>query len=726
MTERIESSARLVKAEIFRQQLYNIAEEMGTVMIRTSGDPVISEAVDFSTFIADKNGEIISFSGYMTMHAGPARQAVRYILQTLSEEEIQPGDAFICNDPHTTGACHPPDVGIVKPIFYQNQLVAWCWAEGHLLDVGGMSPGGFAIGAHDAYSEALRFPGVKIVSQGKLLKNIVQLIQANFRLPNRNLNDIRCFIAACNVSENRIIDLIDKYGLDEFSEYVEFNKVLTENAFRKRISQLPKKTYEGTEWVEHNGHVNQFFPIHCKLTIHAEHLTFDFTGTAPQTDGFVNVSEGAAIGCAVTPVMLVLTPDIPFNEGIFRAIEFILPEGTLVNCKMPAPVSSGHMETGMRMTKLLTELLSQAMMESEEEMVRSHAMACFHDAWIAGTFAGSDSEGNPTVFLDMNGGGAGGGAQTNQDGLDAAASFTQLSNGLPDIEINELAFPVLYLWRKLNINSGGPGKYRGGQGIEFAWIPWDIPGGQEHVNSACWQVPARGTMGGYPGGTSGYWVVKHSNVHRLMEKGKVPMFSELEGEKALLPAKHSGFPILRDDVFVQFEGGGGGLGDPLKRNPKTVLQDHQDGYITQEMAKNAYGVIIDGKGQLVEEDTQLFRAAMKKERLGMSRPPKAECKGDTKELIYVKSSGESLHIKKDENELRYVCCADCGHPLAEEMLDWKDGVRMKQTEASEALGKFGMWVKRRDSAPFVYVDEYICPGCASMIHVGTSIGENNK
>jgi N-methylhydantoinase B len=715
------TSVNLIKAEIIRQQLYNIAQEMGIVMIRTSGDPVISEAVDFSTFIADKDGEIISFSGYMTMHAGPARQAVRHILATYSKDEIKPGDAFICNDPHTTGACHPPDVGIVKPIFYQENLIAWCWAEGHLLDVGGMSPGGFAVAAHDAYQEALRFPGIKIVSEGKIVQDVFHLLQANFRMPQHDMNNIRCFIAACNICEKRTIDMIDKYGLDEFHKYVELNKELTEKAYRERIAKLPDKTYEATEWIEHNGHENGLWPVHCKMTIQGDNLTLDFTGTAPQTDGFVNISVGTALGCIVTPIMLVLTPDIPFNEGIFRATNIILPEGSVVNCKMPAPVSSGHMEAGMRVTKVVTELLSRAMMESEEEWVRSHAMASFHDSWVVGVFAGNDLEGKPVVFLDMNGGGAGGGAQTVSDGLDAAASFTQLSNGLPDTEINELTTPILYLWRKLNVNSGGPGKYRGGQGIEFGWIPWGTEGGSELISSACSQVPARGVMGGYPGGTSGHWIIKNSNIENLMKAGKLPSFEQLEGEKELQPFKHV-LPIAPGDVFVQFEGGGGGLGDPLKRDPQVVLKDLHDGYITQEMAEKAYGVFIDQESKLDEERTQTRRELIRRERLDQAIPPKKKLVLK-KKLKFVKSAGDALHVNEDSNGLMYACCSNCETVLSSSEEAWEQGAARIVTKASDVLGNFGIFLKGRDSAPYINLQELICPECGNMLGVTTSVNE---
>lgn len=718
-TEQV-SSVDLIQAEIIRQRLYNIAQEMGIVMIRTTGDPVISEAVDFSTFIADKDGEIIAFSGYITIHAGPARQSVRHILQTYAPEDIKPGDAFICNDPHTTGACHPPDVGIVKPIFYQGELVAWCWAEAHLLDVGGSTPGGFAINAVDAYSEALRFPGIKIVNEGKVNQDIFNLIEANFRMPQHDINNLRCFIAACNSCEKRLIDMIDKYGLEDYKKYVELNKDLTEKAFRNRIKSLPKKTYEATEWIEHNGHGYNLIPVHCKMTVHEDSITLDFSGSAPQTDGFVNISEGTAIGALVTPVMLQLAPDIPFNEGIFRATEIILPKGTVVNCKMPAPISSGHMEAGLRVVKVVLEVFSKAMMESDDEWVQSHAMAAFHENWVVGVFSGVTSEGNPAVFLDTNGGGAGAGAQTVCDGLDAAASFTGLSNGLPDIEINELTAPLLYLWRKINVNSGGPGKYRGGQGIEFAWVPWETEGGNELISSTCSQAPARGVMGGYPGGTSGHWLFKNSNALSLMQQGKVPDLEIIDGEKELLPAKHQ-FPITSQDVFVQFEGGGGGLGDPLKRDPKIVLKDFNDGYITSEMAENSYGVVRTMNGEIDEVATSLKREQIRQERLSVSSKPNNRLAKEAKDLKLIQSMGDALTIQSDSSGQHYTCCSNCSTTLSKIEEPWEQSSAHIKTEVSRKFDDFGMWVKSRDTAPYVYIDEYICPECGSLLEVSTSI-----
>jgi N-methylhydantoinase B len=711
----------LVTAEIIRQQLYNIAQEMGTVMIRTSGDPIITEAVDFSTFIADADGGIIAFSGYMTWHAGPARQSVRHILKSVPREEIHPGDAFICNDPYTTGACHPPDVGIVRPIFSGGELVAWCWSEGHILDVGGMSPGGFAPAAMDCYGEALRFPGIKFMSEGKVIEDVHRLIDANFRLASRNYNDIRCFLAATSVGERRVLDLIERYGLENFRQYVEANNRLSEETVRSRISKLPNRTILAEENVEHDGHVNEVFTVRCALTVDGDSLSLDFNGTDPQAGGFVNIAEGAMWGVAVTPLMLMLAPDVAFNEGFFAPLSMNLPEASLVNVRMPAPSSSGHMETGMHVMKMLTRVISELMAESEDDYVRAHAMAPWHDAWVGGVFAGADDEGNQFVMLDMHGGGAGGGAQTVVDGLDAAGTLTQVSNGLPDIELNELSFPVRYLWRRLNTNSGGPGRYRGGQGISFAWTADGASAGAETVFSACWQIPPGGVDGGYPGSTSGYRLIRETNVSKL-EHGKKPVnLDTIVGEVVELEGKQTNIPMSKGDVFIQFEGGGGGLGDPLTREPQQVANDVRDRYVDRATAEKVYGVVFaDGTLDVDADATSANRAKVRAARLGDAR-----INGSTSRPVRPESSterpvGYSLAVTGEGGREIY-CCQQCGAPLAETGQSWREACAVRERPAHEAMAAQGGWARARIEDPAVVVLEHLCPGCGAALAVSTEV-----
>ncbi len=609
------TGTELADLEIFSRAMDNIANEMGTVMMRTSGSPVIAEAVDFSTFIADAEGEVIAFAGYLTLHVGPARQSVRYVLDHTPADEIRPGDAFICNDPHTTGTAHQPDVGVLRPIFTGGQLVAWCWAEAHTYDVGGIAPGGFAPMATEVYGEALRFPGTKIVDQGRIVRDVWQLIETNFRVPSMVLNDIRCLIAACNTCDERLRELIDQYGLSAFRRYNALAKDLAEGAVRKRIATIPDGVWETEEHVEHNGHVNDLYRLALTATVQGDQLTLDFRASAPQTDGFVNCSPATTLGMAITPLLMMLVPDVPINEGTIRAVNVLTEPGTICHALTPAPTSSGHMETGVRVMKAVTGVLAKMQAQSSDAFVREHVMSPWHDCWPGGVFYAPLESGDLVPFLDMHGGSAGGGAQPIADGMDASAALCQPQSSLPDIEVNEFQFPVLYLWRRINAGSGGAGRMRGGQGLDLAWTPWYTPGGQEHVFVSCWQVPPSGTQGGYPGSASGFDVVSGAGADRLLAAGSVPdSLDQLEAEVTPLEGKQFAVPVGPGDVVHLHSGGGGGLGDPLDRDLSHVEADLTDELLGRGLASEVYGVQFDPFGQIDEQASVAQREQMRQER----------------------------------------------------------------------------------------------------------------
>jgi N-methylhydantoinase B len=612
----------LVELEIFSRAMDGIANEMGTVMMRTSGSPVVAEAVDFSTFIADDSGEIIAFAGYITLHVGPARQAVRYVLEQTPRDEIRPGDAFICNDTHTTGNAHQPDVGILRPVFLGDELVAWCWAEAHTYDVGGMSPGGFAPLATEVYAEALRFPGMKIVDRGTIIRDVWRLIETNVRIPALVLNDIRSLIAACNTANDRLGLLIEQYGLETFRRYNEIAKDLAEAALRSRVASVPDGTWTAVEHVEHNGHVNDLYPVSLVATVQGDQLTLDFRDSAPQTDGFVNCPQAVTLGAALTPLLMTMVPDVPINEGTIRAIEVLTTPGTICHAQMPAPTSSGHMETGLRVMKAVESVLADMQALSNDPFVREHVMATWHDCWPGGVFYAPLETGELVPFLDMHGGSGGGGAQLIADGQDVCSALCQPSSSLPDIEVNEFQFPVLYLWRRINAGSGGAGRLRGGQGIDLAWTPWYTPGGQEFVFASCWQVPPRGMQGGYPGSTSGFDVISGAGADRLLAAGSVPTsLGDLDAESTPLDGKHYGVGIAPGDVVRMHSGGGGGLGDPLDRDAQLVAADVLDGAISPENAGPVYGVSLTLEGEVDEPATAGLRAAARGERLSWTVDP---------------------------------------------------------------------------------------------------------
>lgn len=588
-----------VTIEIFSKAVENIAHEMGVVMMRASGSPVIAEAVDFSTFIADADGDIICYAGYISIYLGTARQAVKHILATVPRDEIRPGDMFICNDPFTTGNAHQVDVGVVRPMFYGDELIAWCWAEAHVNDFGGFAPGSMAPMATETYGEALRLPGIKIVDQGKVIDDVWRIIETNIRVPHLVLNDIRCFIAACNRCDDRLQVLIDRYGPDAFKQYVAVAKDLAEGAVRERIRELPDGVYTDVEYEEHNGHTNDVYPIRCTLTVDDGTITMDFSESSPQTDGFVNCSAAITLGCAVSPALFTLFPDLPINQGTLRPLQIITKPGTICDVQMPAPVSAGHLETGLRLGRLITRMLADIQARSDNPFVRDHLMAEWQDSWNAGFFYAPDEDGNLVPFPDMNGGSGGGGAQSVADGMDIAGALAQPQNSLPDIEINEFAYPILYLWRRLSKNSGGPGRYRGGNGLDLAWTPWYTPGGQEHAMTPCWQFPPTGTFGGYPGSSSSFSLVTGAGADTVLAGGQVPgSLDDLAAPAQRLEGKQFGISIMPGDVFRLESGGGGGYGDPIERPADDVVDDLRAGKIDRHAAAASYGVLVTATGEL--------------------------------------------------------------------------------------------------------------------------------
>jgi N-methylhydantoinase B len=696
----------LVTTEIFARKLYSIALEMGQTMIRTSGDPVIAEANDFSTVVTDGAGELLA-SAFLTIHMGAARQTIRYLLDILDPEEIHPGDAWVCNDPHTTGACHAPDLGIVRPMFAGDELIAWCWAEAHMMDIGGMAPGGFAPDAFECYAEGLRFPGVKIVSEGKIEDDIWRLIAANFRVPDRNLNEIRCFIGACNTADSRVADLVAEHGVEGFKRLSEATKDLTEAAARRRVASLPDGTYVARDYVEHNGHRNDLYEIVCTVTVLGDKITFDFTGTAPQSDGFINISAGTALASLVTPLFMTLVPDVPINEGLIRAMDFVFPRGTLVNAEMPAPMSSGHMEAGLRVNKLVAKILGELQRTSSDDYVRAHVMAPFFDAAPLPIYFAPNEDGEWIPFLDLDAQGGGTGAQPHDEGIDAGGPTTVLNNKLPDLEVYEHQNPVLFLWRRLNLGSGGIGRMRGGNGVRVAWTPWRTPGGQITAVTACNQVPPSGLFGGWPGSAGGFRISRGGKADEILRGGHIPAsFDELEGETIDMAPKTFAEPLPAGEIFEMHAGGGGGVGDPLERDPELVCRDVRDLYLSTELAESGYGVRCSAAGELDAAGTTERRARMLAERRGWPVNP-------------ARHPGAPGFTPggPDPEPTR---CLNCGHELAAAGVDFRELVPSRVRRAAEAMAEVGAWTAPR---PGVNVAEFACPECGHLASVDVVVDE---
>jgi N-methylhydantoinase B len=697
----------VIAAEVHRKAIKNLTDEMAITLVRTSGSPIVTESKDFSTCLMDTKPEHLGFSSYVLFHVGSSLIGTQVIAELVRDgADLRPGDGWVVNDPHTGGAMHQGDVSIIMPTFYGDDHLGWSFANMHVLDVGGVGISGYAPGAHDVWQEGMRFPPVRIIRDGAIDGEWEKYIAANVRAPGAVLNDIRSMISANNTAVGKLRQIIDEFGLEAHQQYCEINKDLSEAVLRERIGKLPDGVYEAIDWNEFDGHEgpDRLLELRCRLEIEGTDLRFHYSGV-PQIDAFINSTRGPMFGQAMTGLMTILVyGDLPVNGGLWRPITVELgEEGTIVNSVPPAPVSNAHSEVGMRACKLAKDVLVQAMSLSEDPVLRSRVSGQHQDGFPGNALFGNNQHGGVSVvFYPDNAIGSGGGAQTINDGQDCYGLTCTTGGGIPDIENHEGADPVLFLWRRLVANSGGPGQMRGGQSLDQAYAIHysDLMAGPGF--NACAQVPPHGFGGGYPGSAGTFFPVRESNVAELIEQGILPTMERLDGRTEAVRSKLTHLNLHRGDVFVATAGGGAGIGDPLWRPAEKVAKDVTNGYVTAGHAKEVYGVVLDGE-EVDVSATATRRAEIRRDRIG----------GDpAKEAEIPPSVGISL-ARDDGN----WTCVSCDENLASSDGNWREGAVLKEGPIAERYEQLGMLVRDRTESPRVTLREYFCPGCAASLGV---------
>jgi N-methylhydantoinase B len=704
------SSFELIDVEVHQKSIRNIAGEMAITLMRTSGSPVVTEAKDFSTCILDAKIEQLAFSGYVTFHMATAVPGVEAALRNLPIEEIRPGDAFICNDPHTSGAIHQGDIGIVMPFFHQGEVFAWGYVNEHVLDIGGSAVSGFAPGAFDSYAETLAFPGTKIVSEGRIDRQWEQFFATNVRMAGTVLNDMRSMIAANNAGQRRLEAMVEDIGIDRFNELNDESKRLSDEAMRRTIETLPDGTYESEDWVEFDGRgVQELHEIRCRIVIDGDELTIQYRG-GPQTDSFINGAAPAMIGQTWSTLLAQIAYDIPVNAGIWRPVHFDLgPAGTIVNSSPPAPVSQAHMETGMRVNKVMADVLSQACGLCDDPRMQSRVEGQVPQNMSFFTAFGIDRRnGMPMVAFPMSVGMSNGGpAQTVSDGMEIYAAQCMSGCDMPDVEMEETTQPGMILWRRVAIDTGGAGLFRGGLGVDTALTieHCDRMTGGAYTNTA--QVPPRGSAGGYPGAAGRWRILRDSNVLDLLDRGVFPDRNTLEGREDEMPSKVGSLVLDRGDIFTVVNGGGGGVGDPILRDPASVATDVGDGYVSFEAARDVYGVLLAGDGSADLEATAAARAKIREGRIG--GPPEREI-GDP--------IGGLAPLKVVAG---HWTCHLCGTDLGAETGNWRDVAITREDEISARYEELRSQVRPRTENEAVVLRENFCPGCATTLSLDVTL-----
>jgi N-methylhydantoinase B len=707
------SNTEVIAAEVHRKALEDLTNEMGITLLRTSGSPVVVEAKDFSTCLMDTTPEHLGFAAYVTFHFATSLIGTELIRDLVAEsgDEVKPGDGWVVNDSHIGGAAHPGDVAVITPTFYGAEHLGWAFTNMHVLDVGGSGIGGIAPGAHDLHSEGVLFPAIRMIRNGAIEPEWEQFMMANSRAPGPVLNDLRSMIASNNVGNRKLTEIIDSFGLERYQHFCALNKDMSEEVLRERISRMPDGFYEAVDWNEFDGHDgdDQLLEIRVRMEVDGSDLRLDFSG-APQIDAFVNGGKGAVWGQIITPILTTLAyGDLPVNGGLWRPIHIGLGEpGSIVNPTPPAPVSSGHTEAGARACKLTKNVLSQALALSDDPVLRGRLGAQAHDGTPVTALFGPNQHGGQSVILYLdNVTGIGGGAQTIQDGQDMYGVTAMTGCGMSDLETHEAEDPVLFLWRQVAANSGGPGLYRGGQGLEqaFSIAYADQMGGPAWAS--CLKVPASGFGGGYPAGASDFVLIRESNVADLLARGEAAVASSLEGKAEVTRGKVGHVRYSRDDVSVVISGGGGGVGDPLLRESEQVAADVKAGWITADHAVAAYGVVVNEASEVDVAKTKQRREAIRRQRVGgePSRPPKAP---------------ESVGVSVVQVDGAWQC-ASCAEQLGAGADNWRDRAVLAEADIAVRYAELKMQVRARVDGPPVLLREYFCPACAAVLTVDVAV-----
>lgn len=565
----------IVTAEIIREYLESVSEEISMTMENTSVSTVFSEAHDYSTGVFYYDGKQVSIlarAAAQPVHIYASLTSVEDLLRFF-KYNLNEGDMVLATDPYHGGS-HIPDWTLMKPVFYRNKPVFFPSVRAHFVEVGGPVPGGYNSFATDVWQEGFRLAPIKICEKGEMRRDVLRMMAANNRLPHVMEGDLNAMIGACKVGEERIIHLVEKYGLETVLEAVQYILDYSERRVRAEISKWPDGDYTGESVLDQDFAGTDDVNVTVTIKVRGDRCFLDFEGSHPQTRGFVNSVPGNTLSWVYTEFSVVM-PDVPVNSGFFRPVEVKIPEGTVVNPMPPAPVGNSTICIGSD--------IGQAVMKALEKIVPERSGSCFIPLTVD-TVYGRDSRYANQMFItfDYSATPLSSGGAYGADGWGGYAA-PHASLKIPPFELMEVQYPFLYRQCEFVIDTAGAGRWRGTP----AWWMQRESTTDPVVNNIYVQSrrhPLQGFVGGRPG-AGNFCVLDYQGPN------ETPV-----GEVAFEHVQKPG------EILLAQSGGGGGWGDPLDRDPAMVLRDVLDEYVSIEGARRDYGVVIDPVNLTVDED----------------------------------------------------------------------------------------------------------------------------
>lgn len=543
---------------VIKNGLDTIVDDMAYTMMRTARSPIVRDVLDYSATICDAEGRILAQAKTVALHLGAVPDAMSVVMDEYGDDLTQ-GDVIILNDPYA-GGMHLPDIFMFKPIFHDGELRGFSVVIAHHGDVGGRVPGSNASDSTEIFQEGLRIPPLKLYNSGAPDRSLFALIRKNVRLPDMVIGDLQAQLATCNVGERALLNLLKKHGVDALGRYFDALLDYGERLTRQAIRAWPNGRYQFTDYIDDDGFDEGPIPIVCAIEVQDDHLTVDFEGSSPQVKGAINCTLSYTKSSTYLGIRCALGRDVPNNAGIYRCVTIAAPEGSILNPRMPAPVAARAL-TGYRVVDAvlgaMAAIVPKLVMAAGEG---GNTVVCF-----GGYEAGSQT---PFILVDMINGAWGGRAA--KDGIEGVTNPSQNMSNMP-VETLEARYPIRIEEYGLREDSCGPGEHRGGLGLVRQYrLLADEAVLQLRADRA--KNPPYGLFGGGAAAPSRNILDPDGRAEELPSK--------------LTRTLHAG------DVIRHEQAGGGGYGDPLRRDPRRVAADVADGKISPGFAERNFGVIL--------------------------------------------------------------------------------------------------------------------------------------
>jgi N-methylhydantoinase B len=563
------SALDAVELEIIKASLDGIVQEMQNSLFRTGYSTIVRESQDASCAIMDAKGDVIAQHVVLPLHIGSFPACAQAVLRNY--DDIGPGDAYIINHPYEGGSPHAPDMCVITPVFIEGRHVAFCGSIAHKSDIGGPVPGSCSGQAREVFNEGMQIPAVRLQRAYETNREVERILAANSRTPALILGDMRGQLGSGRLGEDRLATLVAKFGVDKALAAFDRLLLLAERRMRAAISEWQDGRYEAERFVDDDGvRLNQPVKIHVVVEKKGERITFDFTGSDDQAVGPANIRPPLVRGAIAYCLIALIDPHMFINTGLMNAFEVKLREGSVMNPRFPAPVNTYNPTVHATVEAVFAAL-------AHIVPGKARADGCGSRSIILG--GRSTKAGQSYVQYEILGGG--GGARSTKDGA-SGTSVNQSNAKIAPIEIIESEFPTRILRFELIPDSGGVGEFRGGLGIRREYM--NLADARFSIRSTKHVIAPNGVSDGGDGRT-----------------GDIIVNPGAEGEKRL-PTRYADYPLKSNDIFRLDTPGGGGFGDPLKRDPAAVVTDVNEGYITAAAATRDFGVALISDGRYYKLD----------------------------------------------------------------------------------------------------------------------------